>query len=148
MLQTYLPFPNIYPSISILTDEQLCKQRIDAQKILDTLQNKSQTYRHHPAVKMWMGHHELLKAYISQCIKIWKKRGFGNKMKSHHVAYSKLNLPLWWGGKIHASHRARLMWDNPNHYSTTKISEKVSSSIFYIDRPELFWPVKDNGTLR
>ncbi len=147
MLQTYLPFPNIYPSVAVLTDKQLCKQRIDARKILDTLQNKSQTYRHHPAVKMWMGHHELLKGYLSGCNSQWTKRGYSNKMESPHTMYSKLCLPLWWGGKIHASHRDRLMWDNPKHFGPL-IGDKVPASVFYRDRPRLFWPVKDNGVLR
>jgi hypothetical protein len=149
MLQTWLPLPNIYPSISILTDDQLCKQRVDAKKILDTLENKSKTYRHHPAVKMWKGHEELLRAYITECIMAWMKRGHSNNMEMYRIQYTKATLPLWWGGPIHSSHRERLVYDNPRYYSRTSVGRKVPSYVLYRDkRPELFWPVKNNGQLR
>jgi len=149
MLQTWLPYPNIYPSVSVLTDDELCKQRVDAKKILDTLENKSQTYRHHPAVKMWRGYSELLKGYLSGCLKEWTKRGHSNNMEWPQVMYSKVTMPEWWGKRIHASHKARLLYGNLNYYGNTSLGREVPSYVVYRSNPpKLFWPVKHNGQLR
>jgi len=149
MLQTYLPFKNIYPSVSVLTDDQLCKQRVDAKKILDTLANKSQTYRHHPAVKMWEGYENLLMAYMTECMMAWMKRGYSNNMEMHSIPYTQVTLPLWWGGPIHSSHRARLLYDNPEHYGKTRVGKKVPAHVLYRNiQPKFYWPVKHNGQLR
>lgn len=148
-LQTWIPYSNIYPSLSLLTDDQLCKQRVDARIILDTLAHKSQTYRHHPAVRMWKGYHEFLKGYLSVALKVWTKRGHSNNMEWPRVMHAKMRMPKWWGGQIHFSHRARLLHGDMYHYAKTKIGEDVPSRILYIDEPpKLFWPVKHNGQLR
>jgi len=140
MIQTLLPFHNIYPSISCLSDEHLCEQRVNAKKILDTLENKSKTHRHHPAVKMWKGNEELLRGYLSSCITQWIKRGHSNNMESPRVQHHKIKLPLWWGGYIHSSHRAYLLRENPKHYAEWGWKINLATPVF--------WPIRHNGQLK
>lgn len=139
-MYTFLPYPNIYPSVAALTNKQLHKQKIDAKKILDTIEGRSQAYRHHPAVKMWSGHNILLKAYLRASIHEWLGRGFSSNMEMPEFSNSEMRLPLWWGGYIHMTHRSFLLRANPKHYK--KFKWRTESDI------QMFWPVKHNGDLK
>ena len=140
-MQTFLPYPNIFPSVAVLDNEHLSQQRIDAKKILDALQNKTKKYRHHPAIKMWRGYEELLKGYLSCCISQWVNRGHKNNIEHPgYISFQNMMLPWWWGGKIHDSHKSYLVYKNPEHYKVS-LGKDVSASIFYqIRNPRLFWP--------
>jgi len=139
-MQTFLPYPNIRPSVASLTDDQLCRQRVDAKKILSTLEGKSKTHRHHPAVKMWNGYDELLKGYLAGSIYEWISRGHSNNMEIPKFDSFKFKLPLWWGGYIHRTHKSLLIRLNPHH------CKDFDWNIGY-DIP-LFWPVRHNGKFK
>jgi hypothetical protein len=139
-MQVFLPYANIYPSVACLSNDMLYQARIDARHILDTLENKSITHRHHPAVKMFKGYEELLKGYLAGCIKQWVKRGYRSRMESPKVSFAKVTIPLWWGGPIHKSHKAQLLRTNNKHYGRLEWDVDCSTPVF--------WPVKHNGQLR
>lgn len=139
-MYTFLPYPKLYPSVATLTDEQLCQQKLDAKKILDTIEGKSKTHVHHPAVKMWEGYSTLLKAYLAATIHEWLGRGKSTRMKIPEFKNSRMRLPLWWGGIIHTTHRSFLLHSAPKHYS--KFNWRAEPNT------KMFWPVKHNGRLR
>src|SRR5262252_695619 len=60
MMRIYLPFDDIKANISVLSEEDLGKQRNCAMTILDTIANRSKGWQWHPGVMMWVGYEELL----------------------------------------------------------------------------------------
>ena len=116
-MQTFLPLPDMYESVSVLDDKRLGKQRVEALQILNTLEGRSQGWRHHPAVKMWRGHEDALRKYHNLCIREWEYRGFRNNMPFMEEVGGVASLPSWFGvEKFHASHRSNLLRKDPDFY--------------------------------
>ena len=93
-MQTFLPFPNIYRSASILDDKRLNKQIVEAFQIytgrVPTL--------NHPACLMWEKYKPFLRQYIHACCREYSLR-FG---KQHSVDMELSRVPVidaprpWW----------------------------------------------------
>ena len=123
MLVTFLPYPSIRKSVSILDTFTLRNQRIIAKLILNTLDPKhsDKLMSIHPGVEMWRGYEEMLKGYLDDCTMEWMARGYPNTMITQKVHYAKMRIPRWWAKKeIHSSHRAMLLKKNPKYYSKFK----------------------------
>jgi hypothetical protein len=118
-MQTFLPYSNIEKSIQCLDWRRLGKQRVEALQIFRIVAGikPDSKWRHHPAVKMWMGYPGPIAYYMNTCIKEWIKRGYKNTMFIHPLDVYEMTYPKWLGDEaFHASHRSNLLRKNPNWY--------------------------------
>ncbi len=118
-MQTFLPYPDLARSLSVLDSRRLGKQRLEAHTILGILADPQgkRGWRNHPAVLMWRGYEEALKLYYNLCLEEWIRRGYRNRMPAETVDRAAVVLP-WWLGRpeFHAAHRANLLRKYPEHY--------------------------------
>jgi hypothetical protein len=142
MMQTFLPYPNIWASAKCLDNKRLGKQRVECKQILIALGvdvgphrgNSESRWRNHPAVRMWRGHELCLAEYAEIMCAVWLKRGFRDSLKPQfQEAALRLNetklgsrrffftspgtSPNWLGyDRLHASHRSNLLRKDRQHY--------------------------------
>lgn len=139
-MQTFLPFPDLSLSLSVLDSRRLGKQRIEARTILNILLHPEDKrgWRNHPAVRMWRGYEEALKLYYNLCLDEWVRRGYRNNMPPAPLDQEALVWP-WWLGRpeFHAVHRASLLRKDPAHYGRYG----------WDDDPDLpyWWPTEHQG---
>ena len=117
----------------------------------------------HPAVKMWVGHNNLLKHYfnvfLQHCLKVHK---INTKMEFYNCKYSygcdgKLNVNIgildivlkdnelpWWFGQeqFHRSHRARLI-EKDREFYLPKFPEDEK-----FNDGKYWWPVMESKTFK
>lgn len=123
-MQTFLPLADIGLSVKVLDSKRLGKQRVEALQILNTLEGRSQGWRHHPAVKMWVGYEWALRCYHNQCIQEWLSRGYSNNMPLMEEIGGCPDMPPWFGDdSFHASHRSNLLRKDPVFYGKYGWSE-------------------------
>jgi hypothetical protein len=117
-MQTFLPYPDLELSAQSLDWRRLGKQRVECLQILNVLEGTSKRmgWRNHPAVKMWAGHTEALRAYMNESILEWVTRGYNNTMEIRPTDPD-ARLPEWFGKEdFHASHRSNLIRKDPTWY--------------------------------
>lgn len=138
-MQTFLPYSDIQKSAESLDKKRCWKQIVEAKQIINVLEGKTTAWQNHPAVKMWVGHTDLLKHYynifLHHCVEVHK---INTKLWYYECKYSEgtydekngsrlfLNvvdildvneLPWWFGQEqFHRSHRARLIEKNKEFY--------------------------------
>lgn len=133
LMQTFLPFADFAESAEILDDRRLGKQRVEVLQILRALTRAAYGWKHHPAVRMWLGHTEALASYGIAMCQEWACRGrpdtcgtliiadlspTGRRSprRQDELALAGL-LPCWLGDeRVHASHRAALVRKDPARY--------------------------------
>ena len=118
-MQTFLPYADFVKSAKCLDVKRLGKQRVEAFQLLNVLLERTQTkgWRNHPALKMWIGHSNVLKQYYNVILQEWIDRGYKNTMK-FEVIEGTIILPSWFGNEdFHKSHRSNLLRKDWNHYS-------------------------------
>jgi len=139
-MQTFLPYQSFTKSLACLDNKRLGKQRVEAMQILTALESSSQSrWRNHPAVKMWKGYEESLKAYHDIAIATWIMRGFRNTMKykcnSAGVFMKNCYIkPSWLTEQFCSSHRSNLLRKDFVFYSKYDWTEDTSQ--------EYIWPTK------
>lgn len=133
-MQTFLPYADFHRTAQVLDPRRLGKQRVEAHQILSTLADPTRkSWQHHPAVLMWRGYEDALRAYMNAMIEEWKLRGYTNTMQLA-VVRSPLILPPWLGDeRLHSSHRANLLRKDPEFYGSYGWSESTEMPYF--------WPV-------
>lgn len=136
-MQTFLPYVDFEQSAKVLDMKRLGKQRVEVLQILRTLSGETQGWKNHPAVKMWKGYEKWLIFYGLSICDEWIARGYRDTCREKILAYLEQYkdqpYPKWMGGKIHITHKSKLIQKNPEHYSP----------IFGDDIPlnlEYFWP--------
>lgn len=76
----------------------------------------------HPASKMWRGYEYQLGMYLLAGIRVLHERGkyyreIEQKILKEMRQFQKTDYPHWFGSdKLHASHRAALLYKNPTWY--------------------------------
>lgn len=140
-MQTFLPYPDFIASAQCLDYRRLGKQRLEARQILNILHTtdpKRQTgYIGHPAVLMWKGYEEALSQYLRACINDWVHRGYENNIPVPGLR-TDFHYPPWWGGPIHATHRAALLFKLPPYYGQFGWDEKPIV--------DYYWPTHHENT--
>jgi hypothetical protein len=136
-MQTFLPYPSFTESARVLDRQRLGKQRVECVQILNALTGRSKGWINHPATKMWKGHEGALATYGFVICREWKDRGYKDtcmdKICDMKVK-TNFGSPLWYKNEaFHSSHRAALLFKNPEWYGQFGWTEK----------PELnyIWPV-------
>lgn len=134
-MQTFLPYPDFKESARVLDRQRLGKQRIETLQILNVLCNNYQfpfngmksnvPWGGHPAVKMWWTYENHLIDYGLAICDEWILRGYKDTCREKILKYQKLapngfkGMPVNWLGNenFHSSHRAALLFKNPEYYS-------------------------------
>ena len=138
-MQTFLPYPNFQESARVLDYKRLGKQRVEAMQILNIISGKvpDSRWKNHPAVKMWTGYENALKAYTNAMIREWIDRGYKNNMLLYSV--DRVEYPWWFGDEnFHRSHRSRLIQKNKEFYSPLFPDDDGYNESKY------FWPDNDS----
>ncbi|HZT43706.1 MAG TPA: MSMEG_6728 family protein [Chthonomonadaceae bacterium] len=129
-IQTFLPFPDFEESARVLDRQRLGKQRLEALHLLRCLRDPSLGWQNHPALRMWRGYEKALGTYAQAICAEWKRRGYRDTISetlfrefgarpwvTSPRALARKDLPPWLGREdFHASHRATLLWKNPDWY--------------------------------
>ncbi len=142
-MQTFLPYPNFEESVEALDDRRLGKQRVEARQILRALEKRRTGepggWKNHPAVLMWEGHEDALKAYGDAAIREWVSRGFRNAMPLL-LPGGASELPPWLGREeFHASHRANLLRKDPGWYGRFGWTEEPAEGYWWPTKEERGW---------
>jgi len=141
-MQTFVPYddPTFVGTMRCLDTKRLGKQRVETYQILRALQGITKGWVNHPATRMWRGYETGLTIYLQASIEEWLRRGYKNTMSLPYAQGEAPDavphLPPWWGNAaVHASHRARLLDKNFDHYSQYGWSEQPGGPEVYV------WPV-------
>lgn len=136
VMQTFVPYPDIALSASVLDMKRLGKQRVETFQLLRTNFGLVAGWRNHPAAKMWIGYEGALIAYGVGICDEWISRGYKDTCREKILSFGDpdaQNMPPWWGAEeVHSSHRSALLRKNPDWYS----------QFSWTDDPnvEYFWP--------
>lgn len=100
--------------------------------------SKPRAWANHPATRMWRGYTNTLINYCWDMCDEWKRRGFDDSVAqtvAHYVQHGERSLvPPWLGDeRLHASHRAALLYKLPSHYSQFNWNETP--------KQDYYWPV-------
>lgn len=105
--------------------------------------SKPRAWANHPATRMWRGYERALIIYLEICVTEWKRRGFEDtcwdKVKQDYCTdvrsrFMNVPVPPWLGDeRLHASHRAALLYKLPSHYSQFNWNETP--------KQDYYWPV-------
>jgi hypothetical protein len=132
-VQTFLPYPDFRRSAETLDVRRLGKQRVEGLQVVRGLTVPGYGWRHHPAVKMWVGHLEALGRYTLECCAVWTARGHADtvadtvradllgagvrRVRSQPALARAGLLPPWLGREdFHRSHQSSLLRKDPDHY--------------------------------
>lgn len=129
-MQTFVPCDNFRDCAKVLDRQRLGKQRLECRQILTALHNGSGAWYNHPAVQMWEGFEPALRQYMRAVIMEWTGRGYRNSMVIPAPEFE-ADMPPWWGGPIHATHRAALLDKNPEHYSRFGWTERPGIDYYW-----------------
>jgi hypothetical protein len=136
-MQTFLPYRSFERSARCLDSKRLGKQRVEAYQILDIIycKNASTSWKTHPAVLMWIGHEEALRAYFNAVSREWIRRGYEHNLGLFKLRREEYEKPKWLTDdyRLILSHRSNLVRKLPEHYR--KYFPNISPDLPY------FWPV-------
>ncbi len=119
-MQTFIPETSYHDTARLLDRQRLGKQRVECWQILRALTGETKGWANHPASLMWAGHEAALAMYgVAMCDE-WISRGYQDSMRDRLLAYTQgsAELPSWWGGPVHETHRALLIRKRPEHYES------------------------------
>jgi hypothetical protein len=127
-MQTFVPLDSFKECAKILDYRRLGKQRVEVLQLLNALTGNSKGWRNHPAALMWKDHEGSLVEYGIVICEEWIRRGYKDTCLEkiyQFVNVGSCELPRWWGGDIHRSHRAALLVKNFEYYSVFGWEEKA-----------------------
>ncbi|PSM44823.1 cytoplasmic protein [Streptomyces dioscori] len=155
-MQTFLPYADFTRSAAVLDQARLGKQRVEALQVLRGLTVPGYGWRHHPAVRMWIGYEEALVRYGLDVCAMWVAEGRADTCAGTLVTDFGLarpgavvrvqedladdgELPPWLGDPdFHRSHRSALVRKAPEVY--TPLFPDVPDDLPYL------WPSSDRVT--
>jgi hypothetical protein len=154
-VQTFLPYPDFTASALVLDQKRLGKQRVETIQVLRGLTVPTYGWRHHPAVKMWIGYEEALVRYGLDMCAVWCATGRADTCATTLVAdlgaaggpsvvrtqpelAAAGDLPPWLGDEaLHLSHRSSLLRKDPDVYRP--VFGDIPDDLPYV------WPSSDRG---
>ncbi|MFE7068819.1 MSMEG_6728 family protein [Streptomyces sp. NPDC057620] len=155
-MQTFLPYPGFTRSAAVLDQARLGKQRVEALQVLRGLTVPGYGWRHHPAVRMWIGYEEALVRYGLDVCAVWVAEGRadtcattlvtdfglarpGAAVRAQEDLADDGELPPWLGDPaFHRSHQSALLRKAPEVY--TPLFPDVPDDLPYL------WPASDRVT--
>lgn len=120
-MQTFVPYPDMVLSATVLDYRRLGKQRVETYQILRANLGITSGWSTHPASRMWASSTSGLIAYgVAMCDE-WISRGYKDTTKAKILELGIPDIddvPSWWGdGVVHSSHRSNLLRKDVAHYS-------------------------------
>lgn len=133
-MQTFLPYADFAASARVLDRRRLGKQRVETLQVQRALVVPGHGWRHHPAVKMWVGFEEALVRYGVDICAEWRAQGFADTceatmrtdlaqargitvVRTQAELAAAGELPGWLGDEaVHRSHQSALVRKDPGHY--------------------------------
>jgi hypothetical protein len=125
-VQTFLPYPDFARTAAVLDPARLGKQRVEALQVLRALTRPAYGWKHHPAVRMWLGYEEAVACYGLAVCAEWCRRGHADTCDAQFRAeaagpvrsQAELGpaglLPPWLGDEaFHRSHQSALVRKDP-----------------------------------
>lgn len=123
-MQTFVPFHQHHASARVLDNKRLNSQINEAKQLIKAISRSAQdpAYRgwsRHPAALMWKQCLPGLRHYHNVMLTEWWERGYARTegRYTYRPSLCTTELPWWWGGPIHVSHRANLVRKLPSYYS-------------------------------
>lgn len=142
-MQTFVPLASYTKSAQVLDRMRLGKQRVETLQILKSIHYPQYGWKNHPAVKMWVHCPVGLIQYGLAVCAHWKLLGYNDTCHAKILSIANqfypgvdlrsIRYPRWWRGKIHATHRSKLMQKLPEYY--TQFGWNTPDNLEY------FWPV-------
>lgn len=134
----------------VLDSKRLNKQRTECIQIYNTLTNKSDGWKHHPAVLMWKGFEGLFCIYAIKICEECNRRG----IKDNVNTYAKFTdvftnheflVPPWWAekekkDKLIYTHRCNLLRKDYEYYK--KFFPFIPAGEALLQ--EYYWPTSSN----
>lgn len=145
-MQTFLPSADFWYCASVLDRLRLGKQRVEVLQILRTLSGVSKGWFNHPAVRMWRGYECALALYGVTCCAEWvETHGYKDTCRAKICALvdssSGLLMPPWLGNeRLHSSHRAMLLYKDPEWYGRFGWAEQPAVPDKN-NKLQYYWPV-------
>jgi hypothetical protein len=154
-VQTFLPYPDFTASALVLDQKRLGKQRVETIQVLRGLTLPTYGWRHHPAVKMWIGYEEALVRYGLDMCTVWcatgradtcattlvvdlSAAGGPSTVRTQQELAAAGDLPPWLGDEaLHLSHRSSLLRKDPDVYRP--VFGDIPDDLPYV------WPPSDRG---
>lgn len=139
-MQTFLPYSDFAVSAKCLDKKRLNKQIVEVAQILKAINNPLYGWQNHPAVNMWRGYQCALAKYGLACYEEWRarhtsltaKHKSGEQIKEF-ISETNSEMPPWLNGKIHETHRSKLLFKAPEHYNQFGWTEP--------NNLDYYWPV-------
>lgn len=137
MIITFLPFADVKKSLECLDDKRLCKQRVEAMQILNSLRNKN-GWNKHPSCIMWSSHIPYLQMYYNESLNEWVRRKKLNTMAFETIT-DKIEEPWFVGYEVfHYTMQAALMRKDPVHYKFNVPKEYMDVGYFWPSKYDKF----------
>lgn len=140
-MQTFLPYPSFAKSARALDRLRLGKQRLEAYQMWAALTGKNplgwripKSVASHPATLAWRGYEDALAVYYFAVCVEWERRGYKSTMPPRLISGNRAlasEKPYWFGGEIHARHRANLLAKDPKFYGRYGWTETPSAERWY-----------------
>lgn len=134
-MQTFVPYDDFREIAQCLDYRRLGKQRVECLQILNALET-GHGWINHPATQMWADYQPALRRYMGVIIREWVARGYNNNMAIPGTG-GRVRMPDWWGGPIHSTHRAALLYKAPEHYEQFGWPEEP--------KLDYYWPTQENN---
>jgi hypothetical protein len=123
-MQTFLPYADFYQSAQVLDKKRCWKQVVEAKQIISCLTGTGcLKWNNHPAIKMWVGHTNLLKVYFNSFLSVCLTKHTINTALYPYFTCKQTaiiddnGVPFWLGNEdFHRSHRARLIEKDRDFY--------------------------------
>lgn len=145
-MQTFVPYTNHSDTAAVLDDKRLFKQLVESKQLIVAI-TEGGGWSNHPAALMWTGYIPALIEYTCVLAAEWETRGWFNRGKPYEQSFTTwvadrpeihepIELPWWWGGPIHYTHKLKLTWKLPIHYESR--FQMVAPNV----EPHYYWPVR------
>ena len=119
-MQTFLPYADFTQSSKVLDWRRLGKQRGECKQIYKALTLAKYGWKHHPAVRQWLGYEAALVEYARVICTEWRSRGYKDVQLDYFMSLpcDNVKYPPWLGMDIfHSGHRKVLLFKDISWYS-------------------------------
>lgn len=116
-MQTFLPHALFSQTAIFLDNKRLNKQILEADVLIDLHEGrKDNSWKNHPAFKMWIGYTDALKLYRDILLYQWISRGKKSTRQFYGMSVEVNIPPFLYDDRVIISHRSNLMRKLPEHY--------------------------------
>jgi len=117
-MQTFLPYSDFEHIAKCLDYKRLNKQILEADTLIDLIEGvKDNSWKNHPACKMWMGYSNTLRYYRNIMLYEWIGRKYKSNRQYREFVHPLIYPSFLFDDRVILSHRSNLVRKLPEHYS-------------------------------